>query len=216
MFNNPFWVAPTYTVASFDYSQAIPQPVEEPPLGITTFDAAASEGTTGTEEDPDTAQAIAIFDTARDLFRRSDFQGALDQVDQAISLLPSDATLHEFRALCLFALQRYKEAAAVIYAVLSAGPGWNWDTMSALYADTEIYTAQLRALEAYKKANPNAPEASFLLAYHYLVLGFPDQSARELQQVVALQPNNQLAAAILDALQNRNQPAELRPEPREL
>jgi tetratricopeptide (TPR) repeat protein len=119
--------------------------------------------------------------------------------------LPSDATLHEFRALCLFALKRYKEAAAGVYAVLAAGPGWDWDTMKALYPDVATYTAQLRALEQYKIANPTAPDASFLLAYQYLVMGYPDQAQKELEQVVKLQPNDKLAAAILDALKNRGQ-----------
>jgi hypothetical protein len=37
-------------------------------------------------------------------------------------LLPSDATLHEFRGLTLFAQGNYKDAAATLYAVLAAGP----------------------------------------------------------------------------------------------
>jgi hypothetical protein len=32
--------------------------------------------------------------------------------EKAIKLLPSDATLHEFRALTLFAQKKYKDAAA--------------------------------------------------------------------------------------------------------
>ena len=103
-------------------------------------------------------------------------------------------------------MKRYQEAAAGVYAVLAAGPGWDWDTVKALYPDTSVYTAQLRALEDYKKANPDKPDASFLLAYEYLVLGYPDQAASELQQVVKLQPDDKLSAALLKALQDRNNP----------
>ncbi len=78
--------------------------------------------------------------------------------------------------------------------------------MKALYPDTAAYTAQLRALEDYKKANPDKADASFLLAYEYLVLGYPDQAEKELEQVVKLQPTDKLSAAILKALQDRSNP----------
>ena len=74
---------------------------------------------------------------------QSDYKTALAQVDQAIALVPNDTVLHEFRGLVLFAQERYQEAAAAEYAVLSAGPGWDWTTLSALYPDVEVYTAQL-------------------------------------------------------------------------
>ena len=59
--------------------------------------------------------------------------------------MPNDPTLHEFRRLVLFALDRYDEAAAALYAVLSVGPGWDWTTLISLYGDPETYTQQLRA-----------------------------------------------------------------------
>ena len=46
-------------------------------------------------------------------------------------------------ASLLFALQKYPESAAAIYAVLSAGPGWDWTTMSGLYPNVNVYTQQL-------------------------------------------------------------------------
>ena len=53
----------------------------------------------------------------------------LQKTDEALAKLPNDTTLHEFRGLCLFALGRYDEAAATVYAVLSVGPGWDWTTL---------------------------------------------------------------------------------------
>ena len=47
------------------------------------------------------------------------------------------------QALTLFAQRKYKDAASAIYAVLAAGPGWDWQTMSELYPDPEVYTKQL-------------------------------------------------------------------------
>jgi tetratricopeptide (TPR) repeat protein len=123
-----------------------------------------------------------------------------DLADKAIQELPTDATLHEFRALCLFALKDYKQAAATLYAVLAAGPGWDWDTMNYLYPDAATYTAQLRALEAYHKANPGSAEAGFVLAYHYLVLGHVEQAIKQLENVVRLLPESQLSTELLAAL----------------
>ena len=68
----------------------------------------------------------------------------------------------------MFAQGKYKEAAAGLYSVLSVGPGWDWTTMCSLYPNVEVYTKQLRALEAAVKQNPQANDARFVLAYHYL------------------------------------------------
>jgi hypothetical protein len=115
-------------------------------------------------------------------------------------LLPSDATLHEFRGLTLFAQQKYKDAAAAMYAVLAAGPGWNWETMRALYARADTYTKQLRALEAYTGEHPDEAYAHFLQAYHYLVLGSKDAAVNQLKEAAQLQPEDKLSAALVKAL----------------
>ena len=93
--------------------------------------------------------AQKVFEAARDSFKAGDYARALSLADQALVQLPNDPTLHEFRALCLLAAKRYDEAAAAVYAVLSAGPGWDWATLINLYPDMDTYTNQLRALEAY-------------------------------------------------------------------
>ena len=208
VYENPYYVAPVDSTVYYpDYSDPIPPPQDQAAqTGEPVPEALADEGAAGgSEDDPNTQKAVAIFDAGRELFKSGDYKGALDKVNQAIQLLPSDATLHEFRALCLFALKQYKEAAAGVYAVLSAGPGWDWDSLRALYPDTSVYTTQLRALEEYQKAHPDATDASFLLAYHYLVMGYPDQAVKQLDRVVKAQPNDKLASAILQALEKRGE-----------
>ena len=105
--------------------------------------------------------------------------------------------MHEFRALCLFALKRYDEAAAVAYTVLTAGPGWNWTTLVGLYPDVDTYTNQLRALEAYVESNPSSSSAQFLLAYQYLAQGNTEAAATMFERVVQLQPNDELSASFV-------------------
>ena len=198
VYSNPYYVENTTVVQqpALDYSQ----PLAAPPATVTSDVVAAAP--TGENQ-----QAVELLDQAREQFKAGDYTKALSTVEQAIKLLPSDATLHEFRALCLFALKRYNEAAATIYAVLAAGPGWDWDTVKTLYPDPKVYTDQLRALEAYQKANPNSAEASFLLAYQYLVLGYPESAAKQLANVTKIKPDDKLSVMLLKALQQQSAPA---------
>ena len=114
-----------------------------------------------------------------------------------LSSIPTDAVMHEFRALVLFAKGDYQQAAATIHSVLAVGPGWNWTTLSGLYNDVSVYTTQLRALEATVKQRPDDGGARFLLAYHYMTDGYPENAARQLQQVVKLIPTDRVAADLL-------------------
>jgi tetratricopeptide (TPR) repeat protein len=154
-----------------------------------------------------TNQSMATFDQARDAFRQGDYPRALDLIDQALRQLPNDPTLHEFRALTLFALKRYDEAAAGIYAVLSVGPGWDWTTLIGLYDNPEAYTQQLRALENYVGKNPQSAAGRFVLAYHYLTEGHPDVALGQLKEVVRLQPKDQLSAQLVQQLSQSLNPA---------
>ena len=107
--------------------------------------------------------------------------------------------MHEFRALVLFAQKKYKDAAAGTYAVLSVGPGMNWATMSGLYPNVNTYKNQLRALEAYVREQPNASDGRFLLAYHYLVLGYTAPAVKQLESFSKLVPSDQLAPDLVKA-----------------
>ena len=153
-----------------------------------------------TPEDPKVTEAVSIFNDARALFLRGDYPGAQTKVEKAIDVLPQDRVLHEFRGLTLFAQGKYSEAAATLYAVMSAGPGWNWESLKTFYLDPATYTEQLRTLEAHAKANAQSADDRFVLAYHYLVLGQNDAAARELEQVTKLLPKDQLSAQLLAAL----------------
>ena len=145
-------------------------------------------------------QAMQLLDTARNAFAQGDYAGALALCENAIGKLPNDVVLHEFRGLTLFAMHRYKEAAGTIYAVLSVGPGWDWTTLTGFYPNIDVYTEQLRALEQYVNANPNMPEARFLLAYQYMTCGQTEAAAGQLKAAVQLNPNDRLSAQLLSAM----------------
>jgi tetratricopeptide (TPR) repeat protein len=181
-YENPYYV-PTSTVVEYpaiNYSQ---------PIVTTTV---LPEPTA-----PTVVAAVSDSDQARDAFYQGDYAKALAAVDAALAKTPSDVVLHELRALCLFAMQKYKEAAGTLYAVLSVAPGWDWTTMSGLYPDVDTYTKQLRALEDYVQQNPDSAEARFDLAYHYMTQGHKDEAAKQLKDVSRLVPNDQLSRQLL-------------------
>jgi Tfp pilus assembly protein PilF len=165
----------------YDYSQ--PLNTQAPPSNTT-------------EED----EADGLFGQARESFKTGMYQDALKSIDLALVKTPQDATLHEFRALVLFALGRFDEAAAVIYPVLSVGPGWSWETLVGLYPDVSVYTPQLRALEGYRTQQNHNAAAAFLLSYHYLTMGHKENARSQLEAVVKLQPDDRLAQQLLTTL----------------
>ena len=131
---------------------------------------------------------------------KGNYAAAQANAEKAIRAFPNDPSLHEFLGLALFARGKFGESAGVVYAVLAAQPGWSYDTMRALYPDTETYTRQLRALESYQKENPTRGDACFLLAYHYLTLESRDAAVEMLRQAVKNEPKDTLSAALLKAL----------------
>jgi tetratricopeptide (TPR) repeat protein len=201
VFHNPFVVvqpaSSTTTIVEvpvfLDYSRPLPLPSEE----VIAMDFDSDEAPA--PEDEATQQAMQHFDDARAAFRRSDYNSALRSIDAAIELMPDDATLHEFRALCLFAMGDYQEAAATIYAVLAAGPGWNWETMASLYQSTTTHTQQLRALEAHVRNNRDDSAAIFLLAYQYMTMGHLDAAVTKWERVAQLLPEDELTTQLIDA-----------------
>jgi tetratricopeptide (TPR) repeat protein len=186
---NPY-VAPTTTVV-----------VQQPQAAAPVYDYSQPIDTGAPQPDEATAEpSVTTFDQARQAFHQGDYAKAQSLTDQALKGMPNDATLHEFRALVFFAQKRYDQAAAVLYAVLSAGPGWDWTTLISLYPSLEVYTEQLRALEQYRDQNPTSAAARFVLGYHYLTQGHTDAALAQFREVARLQPNDQLAAQLVQLL----------------
>jgi tetratricopeptide (TPR) repeat protein len=158
---------------------------------------------------PENQEAMALFDEGMAAFKAGNYPQALVKYEAALRLMPSDPVLHEVRALTLFALGKYNEAAAGLNALLAAAPGMDWTSMSQLWGSTDEYTAQLRKLEAHIKANRSDTAAMFVLAYHYLVIGQNEQAIKALREVVRLQPKDATAQRMLAALA----PPEEKPAP---
>ena len=216
---NPYYSAvPAAIVASspYDYSQPVVVNNYVTNDGDLT-DASTVQGGTATSESAP-SPSDAAFDAALSSFKQGDYAAALAGCDEAVKLAPNDSVIHEVRALSLFALGRYPEAAATLNAVLAAAPGMDWTTLSGLYGSVDAYTQQLRKLEDFCRANPDSAAGYFVLAYHYLVGGYSDMAADALRVVVAKQPGDVVAKRLLDSLAPKEekppaQPPAAQPEP---
>jgi tetratricopeptide (TPR) repeat protein len=197
---------PTYhdyysSYGTYPYGSAYLSTVSQTDSGTSTSSAPVprEEGAANTTKE--TAAVQQRMDVARRAFQQGNYAEADRECEQALRLLPRDANLHEFRALCQFAQSKYQDAAATLYEVLTAGPGWDWNTVSSFYPSAQTYTTQLRTLERYVREYPRDPGQRFVLAYHYLVLDEGDAIRDQLEEVVKLQPNDKVAAGILEALE---------------
>jgi tetratricopeptide (TPR) repeat protein len=180
------------------------------------YDYSQPIDTQGAPQEPSAKdQAYALFDQSRAAFKAGDYAGALSQCDQALQKLPNDPIMHEFRGLILFAMRRYDDAAATLYGVLSAGPGWDWTTMISLYPSIDVYTPQLRALEEYTQQNPQSAAGHFDLAYQYLAQGQHDAAVPQLEQVVRLNPQDTLSPKLLQMFSKGAQSSTLAASPAE-
>ncbi|MFM7206534.1 MAG: tetratricopeptide repeat protein [Planctomycetaceae bacterium] len=204
---NPYYASmPATVVASspYDYSQPV---IINNYIPADSAPAAGGEGgqqqqpqETAAQQPAQTSPADAAVDSALAQFKAGDYASALAGFDQALKLSPKDSVIHEVRALALFALGRYPEAAAALNAVLATAPGMDWTTMSNVYGSVDAYTGHLRKLEEFCRSHPNDAAAHFVLAYHYLVGGHTDTAAAALRVVVAQQPGDVVAKRLLDAL----------------
>jgi tetratricopeptide (TPR) repeat protein len=182
-YHNPFIVP--RPVVIYDYSQ---------PLVVT-----GTVATTRVDERPEAPppEVSRDFDHAVAAFQNRNYSTALRYIDAVIVKIPQDPVAHEFRALILYALGRYDEAAEAIHAVLAVGPGWDWKTMAGVYSDVAVYTQHLRNLEGYVREHPDSAPERFLLAYHYMTCGHEESAARQLKQVLRLAPGERVATDML-------------------
>jgi tetratricopeptide (TPR) repeat protein len=198
-----YYSEPIITVTVEPVQTVVNQPVQAAPA------APAQEAAPAAALPPDVSpEAVSKFDQARGAFYDGKYDEALKLTDAAVAQMPRDAVLHEFRSLVLFALKRYPESAATIHSVLDVGPGWDWKTLSGLYANVDTYKDQLRALEMARDKDPKSAALQFQVGYHYLTCGYQEAALRAFRKTVDLEPKDSVAAALYASLSPRDvQPA---------
>jgi tetratricopeptide (TPR) repeat protein len=237
---NPYYTTPVATTAPtsyYDYSQPVTvydygQQYSQPDYSQQYVTTEAQSQPVVTEAQPQAAPPVAQnaapvppqaetptdpgleqFDAGLAAFKDGDYQLALQQFNEALRSRPKDPVIHELRALALFAEGDYKSAAATLNALLAMSPGMDWTTLSGLYGNADDYSQQLRRLEAQCQSNPRDAAAHFVLAYHYLVTGNPEEAVDALRVVVAQQPRDATAKRMLEALAPADQPTAIAAAP---
>ncbi len=191
-YHNPY---PVQTV----YVQSSPSVTYQQPITQVAEQAAPAD------ESAATAQATkvdSLIGESQVAFKENNYLKALELCDKAVAESPGDGGLHEYRALILFALAKYGEAAGVLNPILVSSPGWDWSTMVQLYDKQETYTEQLRKLEDYTKANQESPSAYFVLGYHYMVCGYMEEAAVAFNKTVELEPADRVASQLASLAEN--------------
>jgi len=209
-YRNPFAVEQKPgTVAYRDYTKPLENIDDDEAPGSSTSAAEkpAAPAATGAEsqqeiqnylvKSPQEKSGLKSFDAASDAFQAGHYDQALKHIDQALVDLPYDPALHEFRGLVLFALKDYQQAAATIYAVLSVSPGWDWTTLSGLYADQDVFARQLRELEAYHGKHPESAASAFLRAYYYTTCRHTEAAVKQFETTVKLLPDDRFLPQLL-------------------
>ena len=211
---NPYYVVSTSAVPAYSYCATdcdqqlrlvagrIEQTGEPLPPGEPVGAAAPPQ------ESAEVVAGLQSGGSGADSFRAGNYTGALAQIQQAIAKVPGDPVLHEFSALCMFAMKDYQPAAAVLNNLLSVAPGMDWTTMSGLYPSVEVYEKQLSELVGFCESHPDDAAAHFVLAYHRLVCGDSEAAVEALQVVVKQQPKDVVAQRMLQALGGAASPTE--------
>lgn len=234
--NNDFakgfmWGIAVWSMGNMIYDmgyQSYRNPYPAPPVQHTTINYTQPVSVTAAANPPgDDAtttlaetQSAAALERSRDAFKQGDYVTAMAAVDEALGFTSGDVTLHEYRALVLFALGKYADAAGVLNPVLASGPGWGWETMVGFYHSASVYQEQLAKLEGYVTGTPDSAQGHFLLGYHYLVGGHTDTAYAQFDKTATLQPADSIARQLRDltkgSLAEAPEPAAetaVRPEP---
>ncbi len=192
-----------YNMGYQSYSNPYPAPPVQNTTVVYTQPLSVSGGNSAPPADEkaynaSTEKAEDLVEKSRAAFKTGDYTTALRLADESIAATPDDVSLHEYRALCFFALGRYGDAAGVLNPVLASGPGWSWETMIGFYSGTSTYEGQLRKLEAWVKGSPDKGEGHFLLGYQYLVCGHMEKAYGEFDKAAKLQPADSTARGLRD------------------
>ncbi|RPI85951.1 MAG: hypothetical protein EHM42_06365 [Planctomycetaceae bacterium] len=158
-------------------------------------------------------QALAFGQLSRalDLMRGRDYGQSLSVLDSILTEDPTDVGLQELRALALFGLGRYDEAAETLYSGLSVAPGCDWTTLIFCFGKLDDYNQSMAALREFVKSNPSSAAGQFLLGYHFMTQGHEDAARVRFQRAFEREPRDQVSRMMLELLPDPKSPATAAP-----
>jgi hypothetical protein len=142
-------------------------------------------------------EAGEFFSRAITAFQQGDYKDALRWAGHAAIENPQDASAHVLLSLAMFASGDYRGAAMESHGLAAMGKIPDWNMVYGFYNNLQPYETQLRALEKFAREHPSAPEARFLLGFHYLMDGHRDSAKGEFLDALKLAPQDPVAAELL-------------------
>ena len=138
---------------------------------------------------------------AKVLFQQRRYTQAKLKLNEVVKRAPKDTNAYQFRALNEFAQDKFETAAADAFDALSLGNTWTREVLKSVYGPRALsdYDNQLAKLERAVKQQPSM-QRHFLLAYHYLVNENWAKGKVQLENVLALQPQEPLSQKLLAAV----------------
>jgi hypothetical protein len=167
-------------------------PAPPPPAAEPTAESADSAA-----ESPEAEAGRQFHADAVSAFRRHDYREAARLANHAVIERPRDGKVHETLSLALFAAREYRGAAMEAHAAVALNTLADWPTLYHYYHDLPTYEKQLQALAQHVGKNPTSLDAKFLLAYHDLMLGHPQEAKELLLEIVSKVPKDKQAAELL-------------------
>jgi tetratricopeptide (TPR) repeat protein len=179
---------------SVTYGTPQPAATEAPPVP-----AALARAATTTKGSPDD-----MVMNGESAFRCGNYLGAIEDWKQALAAGERNPVLVMLLGQAYFAEGNYREAAVTTQAAMHTLPQDRWGVVVSnrreLYSNPRSYIIQLQQLENSVNDHPNDAAQRFLLAYHYAYLGYPQSAVAQLDQVVELEPRDEMAAQLRNAL----------------
>jgi len=216
---------PAYVAADGVVSDAAPLAVESAPALVDPpaldsappgpADAAGADDLETSAGPPKSVDDITAADFAGQGeidFKAGKYDAAARNFRHALVDDPSNAGVLMLLGQALFAIGQFDEAAGATAMAMQALPQHKWgavvENYKQLYGKTSDYTAQLRSLEKARDDKPDSPALRFLLGFHYAHLGYPSQATRELNKAIELEPRDQMAKKLRDAMAAKKEKAQ--------
>jgi hypothetical protein len=126
-----------------------------------------------------------LITIGQDAFHQQLYGVAAQRFNQAVALLPAQANAHFLLSQSQFALGKYRDAVAEIYAGMKLDAGWpkaNFNPRAELYKNHKDFADHLNRLEDVAAMNADDPDLLFLLAHQMWFDGQRNRAVTLLRQ----------------------------------
>ena len=217
--HSPFWPYFAYNPYCASYGEQMPYVGADPANTTPPYDANADlypspsslystpPAKTEGAPSPDAAAKASAGSNqfarqGEEAFKARDYKAAIRAFRHSLVDDPKNGTLVMMLAQALFAVGEYDEAAGATQQAMLLLPEEKWGVViakdSQLYTNTQDYLDQLKLLEKAVKEKPDEPALRLELGFQYGYSGQAVEAVRELDKLLELEAQDQLARRLRD------------------